>query len=419
MHYAIVAIGSRGDVQPYIALALGLKDRGHQVTILAYQNFKDFVESYGVQFAPLSGNIEQLLHTEEVQKMLKSGSFFKLGLYSRRHTQHTHRQLTHDLLAGCENAEVILTSLLGIAWVYSIAEKTRRKWAIVQVSLPMTPTIEFPAVGIDFFSFPLFNLFSHWIVRYGFWILNKKVINDFRQSVRLPRLSKPIFKKITVDNILSLYCFSPTLLQRPRDWRKHDDITGFLFLPQEKREQSMTDLVPTDFAQWLAEGEKPVYIGFGSIPVPDPELFSRILAEMLTTTTHRFVFCQGWSRLAGLPHHPNLFVVSAVNHDWLFPQCKAVVVHGGIGTVAAAIKAKVPLIILSILYDQPVLGKIVENKKIGIHIPFKKITTGKLVNAIEASQAPDIIKNSIEVGARVNNEDGLSVTIDHLEKYFR
>jgi len=414
MHFGIVAIGSRGDVQPYVALGLGLKGRGHNVTLLAYENFRDFIEGYGLEFLPLSGNIEELLHTNDVKKMIRSGRFVALGIYAHTRAKETQQQINQELVAGLANADVLVTSLLGISWVSSIAEKTNKKWAIVQVGLPITPTKVFPCCGIDQFDFPLFNRFSYWVFHYGFWKLNKKLVNDFRLTLGLPTLKDSIFKKIANDKIPNLYCFSSTLLSWPHNWDEHVKITGFLFLPKESRDQNSGDQIPKELTDWLATGERPVYIGFGSIPVPDPELFGSVIKQMLTQTQHRFIFCHGWSRLAELPDHPNLFVVKSINHDWLFPRCKAAIIHGGIGTLAACMKARLPLIILSILYDQPFLGKIVSKKKIGIHIPFKKLTAEKLIMAIETSQSSEIRANTIDVGNGINNESGLETTVELL-----
>jgi sterol 3beta-glucosyltransferase len=113
-----------------------------------------------------------------------------------------------------------------------------------------------------------------------------------------------------------------------------------------------------------------------------------------------------------------LYIVKSIDHELLLPHCKAAVIHGGVGTVAAGLKAKIPLVIVSIIADQPWWGKVIERKKLGVHIPFKKLAIQKLLAAVEKSQSPEIIQNSLEMGERINREDGLNRTIDKLEKYF-
>jgi sterol 3beta-glucosyltransferase len=110
MHYGLVAIGSRGDVQPFISLALGLIDTGHIVTIIAHENLKEFVESYGLQFKPLFGNVEEVLHSPEGKKALNSGSSIAMLKYIEKIGRKTQKQINQDILKGCENADVIVSS---------------------------------------------------------------------------------------------------------------------------------------------------------------------------------------------------------------------------------------------------------------------------------------------------------------------
>src|ERR1700712_1389886 len=123
MHYAILTYGSRGDVQPFIALALGLKKRGHQVTVAAAENFKSFVESYDVDYFLLPGNMEDLLHEPDAIKMLKTGNTFTLLKYLQKAGDLTRPQINEGLLQVCEQADVLITSTLNLLYVATIAEK--------------------------------------------------------------------------------------------------------------------------------------------------------------------------------------------------------------------------------------------------------------------------------------------------------
>jgi sterol 3beta-glucosyltransferase len=414
MHYGIVAIGSRGDVQPYVALALGLMERGHRTTVMAHENFKEFVEGYGVEFHPLEGNVEEMLHSDEALKMLKSGRILAFAKYLRK----TREAVSQNLYNGCLKADVLVASLLGMPWVDSVAEKTGKPWAIVQLNLPATSTTAFPLAAMDYFNFPLYNKFTYKLFESFYWRSNKDGINDFRSSIGLPALKTPILKKIADQKILNLHCFSPVLRARPDDWAAHIDITGFLFLPNEKRRANFQEQIPEELTRWLDDGDKPIYIGFGSIPIPNPTVFESIIKELLDTTTHRFIFCQGWSQPTNLPDHPRLFKIKSVNHDWLFPRCKTAIIHGGVGTTAAVLKAKIPLIIISIVADQPWWGKIIEAKLVGVHIPFRKLTKQKLLTAIADTESLLMRRQAARLGEQINQEDGLRKTVDALEKYF-
>ena len=411
MKYAIITYGSRGDVQPYIALSLGLMDRGHTVTLLAPENFKDFVIGYGVPFYPLSGNVEELLYSPEGLRVLKTGSTVSLLRYLQKGGRELQPLVNRDMISGSTNADILIASVLTAVWVRTIAEKLNKKWGIVQLSLPTTPTKEFPFAGLAFFNFPFYNIFSYWLINTIYWQLNKKGMNEFRKSLGLPKG----VRDSSSYNVLNLYLFSPQLVNKLKDWNSNSDIVGYLTLPASKNGAYQID---EGLTEWLQNGEAPIYIGFGSIPIPDPNLFCKIVNEIISQTQYRIIFCKGWSNISDLVPHPNLFVVKSVNHQWLFPQCKAAVIHGGAGTTAAALKAKISLIVVSVFADQPWWGKIIEDKELGVHIPFKKLTLQKLMKAIGVVQQSQVLKNIAEIGERIDCEDPLNKALDTIENYF-
>jgi len=418
MNYGIITYGSRGDVQPYASLALGLMERGHQVYLAAPENFKDFVEGFGINFYPLHGNVEELLYSAEGIRVLKTGNAFTLLRYLQKGGHKMQQKIGEDMFEFAALVDVLIANVLTNVGVYTIAEKLNKKWATVQLSLPTTPTKEFPFAGFAFFNTPSYNFLTHKLIRFLYWQLNKKDANKFRVSIGLPISKKSILDKISKENALNLYAFSPQLIAKPKDWKSNCDITGYLTLPEKNREANEIDKIPDGFEEWLNRGKKPVYMGFGSMPVPDAELFGNILKEILLKTGERIVFCKGWSVIENLPQHENLFVLKSINHEWLFPKCKAAMIHGGAGTTAAVLKAKIPAIIVSVFGDQPWWGKLIEGKKLGVHIPFKKLTSQKLLRAIEMTETSLIQKNILEIATKINNEDGLKIAIDKLEEYF-
>ncbi|HWB93802.1 MAG TPA: glycosyltransferase [Puia sp.] len=418
MHYGIIAIGSRGDVQPFLGLALGLLDRGHSATVMAHENFKRFVEGYGLGFHPLPGNIEEMLHTDEGRKVLESGSIITFMRFVRRNVAANQTQVNEALVAGCKNADVLVTSLLGMIWVDAIAESSGKPWATIQLSFPSTRTGEFPFPLLDFFDFPLYNRFTYRLFEYLYSKDYKKQLNQFRHSLGLPAVQGSILKKIAAEKSPNLYALSPALLPRPTDWDKRSQLTGFIYLPAARRKENPMDHVPETLIRWLEAGEKPIYIGFGSIPVPDPARFVHTLTQLLEETSYRILFCQGWSRLDGLPENPRLFTIASGDHDFLFPRCRAAIIHGGIGTLAAGLRARIPLVIASIVADQPWWGKLIARRGLGAFLPFHRWTTERLIAAIRVTETPAIQCQVIRIGDQINREDGLHQTIAALEMYF-
>jgi len=309
-----------------------------------------------------------------------------------------------------------VTGALGIHWVSSIAEKMGKRWAIIQLSFPTNATREFPFAGFDFLRFPAYNRATFWLFRSFFWGRVRTAVNDHRRSLGLPALKQSIFDKAESDQILTCYAVSPALLKRPSDWETHIKVTGFLILPNQSN--GLSENVPREWIEWLHRGEKPVYIGFGSMPIPDPALFTRILRELLTRTSYRFIFCQGWSALPDLPQDSRLLVIPSIPHEWLFPQCQAAIIHGGVGTLAAALRAGVPTVVLSIFGDQHWWGKLIRKRRLGCHIPFKRLTTEKLVAAIQNVLAPEIAQNLARLAEELNGEDGLRNAVERLGEYF-
>jgi len=413
MRYGIVAIGSRGDVQPFVALALGLKNRDHEATLMAHENFKEFVEGFGISFVPIRGDVEEMLQSDEGMQVLKKGDLLSFSKYLKKMTKNTAGTILDDILEACEKADVLVASLLALPWVDSVAEKLGKRWAIIQLSLPTVPTKVFPMAAMAIFNFPAFNLFTYRFYEFAYHLSGKKIVNKFRESLGLSKLKVPLLKQIDLEKIPNLHCISPSLLARPDDWAANNDITGFLFLPETVQKN-----IPDHLIQWLAEGDKPIYIGFGSIPVPDTNLLKALIRHLLDTTSHRIIFCFGWSPKISLPENPRLFTVDTVSHQWLLPQCKSAVIHGGVGTTAAVLKAGIPVVIASIIADQPWLGKLIEQKKLGVHIPFRKLNPQKFAAAVERTQNATIVNNAQVIGRQVSREDGVSRTLDILEKYF-
>jgi sterol 3beta-glucosyltransferase len=417
MHYGILAYGSRGDIQPFLALALGLVKNGHQVTFAAPENFKDFVESYGINYFPLYGNMEKLLYSPEALKILKSGSTFTLVRHLQKSGDEIRPKINQDLLKASQDTDVLITSTLNLFYVASIAEKLNKKWAILFPNPPGTPTREFPFPDLDFMDFPLYNILTYKLVSFVYWQSYKKRVNEFRKSLGLQPAMKNMLHSFIKNKILTLYNFSQELIKQPKDWGSHCQITGYLTLTN-KQPDNNSENFQNEISEWLQNGEKPIYIGFGSIPVPDPTLLSSILNEMLLNTNLRVILCKGWSEIPNLPTNSNLLVVDYINHQWLLPKCRVSIFHGGAGTLAATLEAKIPAIIISIFGDQSMWGKIVERKKIGIHIPFKNLTTKRLLKAINDTGSEAIKLNSLTVGQKINAEDGLKLTIEKLESYF-
>jgi sterol 3beta-glucosyltransferase len=405
----IITTGSRGDVQPFVALALALNARGQEVTLVASENFRGFITGYGIPFLPITGNSEQIVRSPEALKLLKGGSVLSFFYHLQKMIDRHADQANQDMVEACRNFDHLVVSILPMPQVYSIAERYNKKCAVVLLSLPPIPTREFPFQALNIKGHPWINKLSYGMMNVGYAMIRKSV-NRFRKQIGLPPAN--VMKASLGSDTLALVALSSKLLKRPEDWPVTAQIPGFFYLPPAAR----TEPIPERLEDWLSDRDKPVYIGFGSIPVPDPQKFYPILEGLLSDTS--VVLCTGWSTLPELPTHPNLFVTQYLNHDWILPQCRAAVIHGGIGTVGAVMKSGIPLIIVSILADQPVNGKLIQQQGLGVHIPFKKLDIQKLTKALVQVQTPEIQENCKAMAQFIQAEKGAEKAAKIIEEYF-
>jgi hypothetical protein len=196
--------------------------------------------------------------------------------------------------------------------------------------------------------------------------------------------------------------WSPGLVPKPKDWGPEIDISGFVFL-----DLASSFKPPEDLVKFLEAGEPPVYIGFGSIVVDDPERFTKMIFEAVKMAGVRALVSKGWGGLGGNDIAPdNIFMLDNTPHDWLFPRVSAVVHHGGAGTTAIGLKCAKPTMIVPFFGDQPFWGAMVAKAKAGAHecIPYKKLTAEKLAEGIKQCLTEEARKNVQEIADSIENE---------------
>ena len=418
MNIGIFTYGTRGDVQPYVALALGLMGNGHQVMIAAPENFAGFIEGFGIPFHPLYGNVEEGMLSPEGRRVLRTENTIRLMKYFFRALNQKKGPLRKSYLEGFNKVDFIIANPATLTITSALAEKQDKKMALTYFMPPLVPTAEFPLADFDFLNFPLYNKLTYKLAHAFYWKFVKQETNEFRKELGLPPLKENLVEHIGKQRPFDLYCLSPSLIPQPKDWDDNHKITGFLTVPNKCRESHAMDNIPADLKDWLVSGEKPIYIGFGSNGIGNQDKFIAIINDLLTTTNERLLFCMGWSALEGLPSHKNLFVTKYINHEIVLPQCKLGIFHGGAGTLATMLRNDLPVIIVSFYTDQPTWGKLIANRKLGAHIPVKRLTLAKLVSAITYVQSATVKKNVAKLSQQLNKERGVENAVREIEKYF-
>jgi sterol 3beta-glucosyltransferase len=418
MHITIIAPGSRGDIQPYIALGVGLKRSGHVVRTVTNKAFTSLLQSYGLEIWPIDIDVQAALQSSETSAAIEGGgvlaSFKKLSEISKRGAN----LLVQTGLEAAEGADVILSGFGGILIGASLAEKLGLPF-VQAYNVPLTPTAAFPGALFPHLSgWPrsVTHRLSHWLTRQVFWQAARMAGNSARMGL-LGLPSAPLLGMFDTDLLGRgplLYGFSPSLIPRPADWDEQVQITGYWFT-DEPNDWSP----PDDLVHFLERGPSPVYIGFGSMSSEQPEHLSRLVLDTLARHQRRAIISSGWAGLFASSLPDNVHVVDSVPHSWLFPRVAAVVHHGGAGTTAAGVRAGVPSVIVPFHGDQPFWGHLVETTGIGPKpIPRKRLTSERLANTIEeALQNEDIKRRAAQMGTRVRSEDGVAAAVTILEQF--
>lgn len=419
MRIAIFASGSRGDVQPYIALGKGLSDVGHVVRILTHDNYEKQVRSYGLDFYVLKGNPQEVAESEEMLKLLEKGNFLAINAYTSKIVKEATQHWAKDGLVACKDAELLIAGVGGLFVAFALAEKLNIPLLQAYV-FPFTPTRDFPAALVPK-SVAIFgggaNRLSHQLFRQIMWQGSRAADNLVRKNV-LDLPAAPFFGPYNsprFQQLPALYGLSPSVIPQPSDWQ-NAKMTGYWFL------DAANDWTPpkslTDFLQ---NGSLPVYIGFGSMGSRKPEETAKLVLTALKQSKQRAILLSGWNGMRPENMPDTVLLVDSVPHSWLFPKVAAVVHHGGAGTTAAGLRAGVPSIVIPFFGDQPFWGERVAALGVGPKpIARKQLTAEKLASAIQTAVTDQTMRQrAADLGKKIQAENGIAnvvAIINQIEK---
>lgn len=409
MKFTLLAYGSRGDVQPYVALALGLQAAGYEVQLAAPYLFADFVRGYGLDFTPLPGDPAQL-----VQALVDRAGRnpLRTGQVIAEFTLPLALQLLAEVRAACRGTDVVVSSFLTTLVGHEVARELDVPHVSALLFPVFTSTSAFPNPVLP--ELPLgrwYNWFTHAFFTQSFW-QSSRLAYDWllrRKNPGLPPLSGWPFSPTVQPPIPILYGISPQVLPRPADWGKSIHLTGYWFLEAGSSWQP-----PAPLVEFLAAGPPPVYLGFGSTITRDAERLVRVSLEALKQIGQRAILLSGWSQLERFNLPDFVFPIEAVPHDWLFPQMAAIVHHGGAGTTAAGLRAGVPAVIVPFTSDQPFWGRRVYQLGVGPQpIPVRQFTADKLSQAlIRATSDEAMQQRAATLGERIRAENGVACAVE-------
>ncbi|KAL9116784.1 MAG: hypothetical protein Q9187_006686 [Circinaria calcarea] len=447
LNVVIHVVGSRGDIQPFISLGQVLrKTYGHRVRLATHPVFRTFVEENDLEFFSIGGDPAELMAFMVKNPGLMPGmDALRSGDIGKRRTgmyeivkgcwrscfesgdgtgvevsdAHLNCQQSFDggisgsgdLAAKPFIADAIIANPPSFAHVHC-AEKLGIPLHLM-FTMPWSPTQAFPHPLANIQSSNadanMTNFLTYALVEMMTWQGLGDVINRFREKC----LGLEAVSLMWAPGMASrlripyTYCWSPALIPKPKDWGPHISVSGFYFLSLAN-----TYSPPPDLAEFLASGPPPVYIGFGSIVLDDPNAMTRLIFDAVKKTGERVLVSKGWGGFGadelGIPD--GVFMLDNIPHDWLFRHVSCVVHHGGAGTTAAGIALGKPTVIVPFFGDQPFWGAMVAKAGAGpAPIPIKHLTADKLAAAISEALKPTTLKRAQDLGARIGSEKGSDV----------
>ncbi|KAF9468587.1 glycosyltransferase family 1 protein [Collybia nuda] len=412
LHFVCLTIGSRGDVQPYIALGLGLMKEGHRVTIVTHVEYREWIISFGINHRTAGGDPGALMKLSVDNKMF-SPEFFRESL-SKFRPWLDH--LLADAWEGCRDADVLLESPSAMAGVH-IAEALNIPY-IRTFTMPWTKTNEFPHPFLSPpVESPTFNSASNVM-----WTATSGQINRWRR--RTMKIPNTDMGHLAQSKIVFIYNFSQAVVSKPLDWPDTTNISGYWFLDNPDLNWSP----PADLLTWMAkaraDGKAIVYIGFGSITVPHPKRVTARIVEAVLQSDVRAIISKGWSSRMNKSNKvdndvnipPECYIVDKIPHDWLFPRIDAALHHGGAGTTGASLRAGIPTIIKPWFGDQFFWGSRVQKLGAGLRVPSLRVNE-MAAALIKATTSTTMKEKAGQVGEKIRSEDGVHTAIHTIYTY--
>jgi sterol 3beta-glucosyltransferase len=405
MLITILTGGSRGDVQPYIALGLALKRAGCDVRMVTFENYADFVKSYGLDMLPMKGDVRMVASSEDVMATAQADNPLKVVLGLNKLRSYIF-DLQKDFFAACAGSDAIVYHpALTIGY---FAARQMNIPAILASPFPMTPTREYPA--LIFYNAPRlgpgWNRLTHRIFEQILWQTGSLPLKEFwkKQFGHTPEhFGSPYTRQVTRSNPTIISC-SQYVFPRPADWPGHVHLTGYWFLDDEPGWQP-----PATLVDFLNRGKPPVYVGFGSIGNSrQAEQTTRLVVQALQRSGQRGLLATGWNGLSDTVALPaDMHILESAPHSWLFPRMSAVVHHGGASTTAAGLRAGVPGVIVPHGNDQFAWARRVWELGVAAKpIPRKKLTAEALSDGIDMALSEPILAKASELGQKIQAEDG-------------
>jgi UDP:flavonoid glycosyltransferase YjiC (YdhE family) len=400
---ALMSYGTTGDVRPMVALALGLRASGHDVTLVSDADGLALAASNGLDYRPLAGRLRDLIKPGgAAASTMEAG---RLTVRSARDYTVPDRAWLETMADAAAGADVVLgMPLAGFhAGSAALAAGAKRIFAVLQ---PLEPTRDFPPIVLGLLTAPRWlNRPLGRLVQSSGWLVAGRSLNRARRDLGQPRISDPI------QGQPMLCAWSPTLLAAPTDWPAgRFTVTGAWHLPPDPAWRPDAEL-----QSFLDAGEPPIYVGFGSMPTISG--MDRLLDVLLKGLAgRRILLSAGWAELGRESLGRGVHRIGPTPHDWLFPRCAAIVHHCGAGTTHAAAASGVPSIPVPFTLDQPFWADRLHAVGIGSRpLDPRRPQPDTVAAALAEVGSASMRERTRAVAAAMASEDGVAVAVRTIE----
>lgn len=403
MKITLVALGTRGDVQPMLALGIGLRDAHHEVTLIAGSNFEAWVRGYGFGFQP-SVDIEALMKSKDGIAWVEEPNPFRQLRHMKALLKPHGAEMIAPIITQAQQSDVLVSGFVSEPFVQSASEK----FGIPQIRTSLQPYHATTSGWANMTAIVAGNsIFNRWFGRLGerlIWGVAADSVNEMRAALGLPAHNATSYER-AARPLPTLYGFSRLVVPPATDWTPLDQLSGYWFLDEE------SDWQPPDaLVQFLDSGTPPVYVGFGSMSSSSPQQTVDLVTNALQQAGQRGILAAGWSGAQVHSTSSDVFMLDKAPHDWLFERVAAIVHHGGSGTTGAALRSGKPSLIIPHFSDQPYWAKRVYALGVSAKpIPRNKLTAEKLAAGIQTLVSDgEMGRKAAELGAKIRAEDGVA-----------
>jgi UDP:flavonoid glycosyltransferase YjiC (YdhE family) len=378
MRAVLTNLGSSGDIQPLLALAVELRRHNHRPVLALAPYFARYVEKLGLEFIPVGPDLNYPeLQRRETTAVMRGVNHLEMMPGSLDILDSMLPQLFSDLSDACRDADVLISGQLQMAsrMIHELTD------------------IPFVSIHTNHFGGKQPPNVSEAVA---------SIINPFRTQFGLGPVCDPVHTDANSPQ-LALYAMSRYFRPPAPDWPDHYHVTGFFFMGEQTWEADAS------LVRFLNQGPPPVIITFSSVAHDDPHQLTKLLLKAIQIAGCRAIIQRGWSGLGEGSMPPHVQVVDFVQHTWLFTRARCVVHHGGPGTGAAAILAGVPSVIIPHVGDQPLWAELTRDLGCaGFVIPYKQLTAERLGAAIATTLATDLYyRNTAAMGEKIRAEQGV------------